>query len=283
MKGLPVYGSIKAAFIKLVFVLCLLTVSDSEGLAANKMGAPSSADATIKVFRKPIFPACLRDLDVFVNDALIGSVNNGETRSFSFVPRIDGTNAVFAQLAGVKSNVLNFKSRPGHAFSIVSELIPGFWDAELRIEPDGPIESEDVGIEGVRVYLNPGFTRTEVSSETIELPVGVISRTKKARTIERAILIAQREMQEIGLQAEIPVLSAAIRTQIGEETGQTFTQSETIEQEVTLDGNVSQKYKLIWYDRIRTGTVEFRLGGKLRNMPFKFREFAELRVEALKW
>lgn len=134
----------------------------------------------------------------------------------------------------------------------------------------------------ITVHLQPETEKEEAATEEVSIPPGVIIKVKRSRTVEHTInvswSIAKGGDIDMGVR---PIISASIRSEIDQKQGRTYQQSETIEYEVELNGEKSNRYELIWTDVWRKGVVEFQQKGQTRILPFQFRERAELQVAPL--
>lgn len=134
----------------------------------------------------------------------------------------------------------------------------------------------------ISIDLNESNVPYEVSSELVEVVEGAKVRIKRSRTIEHTIDVNLNRIVEMGVEIEGELysveISGAIKKEISKKQGQEIKQIESIEQEVELDGNVNQKFKLVWYDILRTGKADFMYENKKISIPFQYKESAELRV-----
>jgi len=128
------------------------------------------------------------------------------------------------------------------------------------------------------VVLNKAEVEKEASSETVEALPGVVTEFKKSRTIIREVSYSTK----LGLGADVEVkltgdllavkgaLTTKIRGSIEKEHGEKFTNSETREQTVRIDGDKIQKARIVWIDTYRTGTVQVTQDGQTYSIPFQF-------------
>src|SRR5262249_13385893 len=118
----------------------------------------------------------------------------------------------------------------------------------------------------------------EASSESVDAPPGVVTEFKKSRTITREVHYSTK----IGLGAETEAklagallavkgeLAGRVRGSIEKEMGEKFTDSETREQTVRIDGDKLPKARILWIDTYRTGTVQVIQDGRTYSVPFQF-------------
>lgn len=137
-----------------------------------------------------------------------------------------------------------------------------------------------------RITLDDKVTKVEVASEEVEIDRGVQVKIKKSRTIQHDVGFETTARLESELEVKggvwIAEVRARVKGEIGNKIGRKYSESETIEQEVSLDGNVNTKYKLVWIEKYRTGKSMIIEDGKRIELPFKFREGADLLVKAVK-
>lgn len=135
------------------------------------------------------------------------------------------------------------------------------------------------------VAFNPDLERVEAAAEEVSVPAGVTVTVKRSRTIRRNVeVIVQRvegHKAEVGFKVgQLDILRATIQNELRRQTGQSLEATETIEYEVSLDGDKSSRYRLVWADLVRHGSVGIREAGRERRLPFRARERTELRVVA---
>jgi hypothetical protein len=122
-----------------------------------------------------------------------------------------------------------------------------------------------------KVTLDKAVKREELQSEWAEIPPGGIFRSKRSRTIEHEVVLEL----DTALHGELSVdklefIKASIKGQLETKLGQTFKQTETVEKEISLDGNRAHKYKITWYGRFVTGHSKVGFDNANYVLPFKF-------------
>jgi hypothetical protein len=170
------------------------------------------------------------------------------------------------------------------ALPVYQHTIPAQDLIYYRLKGGGPspASGESAETQRVKVRLDNEVKRVEASSELIEIPPGVVIEIKRSRTIEHTVNLEAKGLVEVKVDADFYVfLRGSIRTQIEATLGKSFKQSETLEHKITLDGNKARQYKLIWYDKIRSGAAEFEVDEKPASVPFTFREWEDLDVIAV--
>lgn len=133
------------------------------------------------------------------------------------------------------------------------------------------------------VSLEPHPERIEAAAEEIRVPAGVNVNVKRSRTIKRVVELLESTTDggrvEAGLKVgQLEIIKATIHSEIQRQTGRRFEETETIEHEVSLSGEKSEAYRLVWADLLRNGVVEIHESGQIRLVPFCFREQTELQV-----
>lgn len=135
------------------------------------------------------------------------------------------------------------------------------------------------------VEFRPELERVEAAVEEIHVPPGVMVTVKRSRTIKRTVEVVLQQVEghkvDAGLSfGQLDILRATIHNELRRQTGQSLEEAETIEYEVTLDGNKSTTYSLVWADLVRHGSIAIRQEGQERRLPFHARERTELHVVA---
>jgi hypothetical protein len=131
----------------------------------------------------------------------------------------------------------------------------------------------------VNIRLEPQTEKAQSITEEVTVPRGVNITVKRSRTIEHTVNVNWGTSGGGGLDLGLkPVISASIKGAIEQKQGRSYQESETIEYEIALNGEVSTHYRLIWRDVWRRGVAEVREGRKVNVYPFQFREWAELEV-----
>jgi hypothetical protein len=128
------------------------------------------------------------------------------------------------------------------------------------------------------VVLNPTDIEKEASSESIEVPPGVVTEFKKSRTIKRELTYSTKLNLGAELENKLGTdlyfikgrLAAKVKGSIEAAMGETLSDSETREITVKIDGKEIPKGKIIWIDVYKTGTIEVTQDGKPYKIPFEF-------------
>jgi len=169
-----------------------------------------------------------------------------------------------------------------HGGECIKETPLVFTTSYLMTSPLTHFESLQVDY-SLLVQLDTGLHRIEAAGEEIHIPEGVSVTIKRARTITHAVEITTSEKRDSELEASftgthLGILKATITNEIQKQTGIRFEESETVEHQITLSGDKSQNYRLVWADFVRSGIVEINAKGNRTALPFNWRERTELQV-----
>lgn len=144
------------------------------------------------------------------------------------------------------------------------------------------VSQSETGLKVASVHLDAEVESIQSISEEVSVPSGVTIKVKRSRTIEHTVDIDWHTSHGIHIEAGFkPIISASIRGEIGQSQGRAYHESESLEYEVALSGEISTRYKLTWTDVWRKGVAEFRIGNTTQTLPFRFREWTRLEVHPL--
>jgi hypothetical protein len=276
---------------------CSRTKSDK--LSTQSTSTPSEETSTISSNEEnaaylmvycdsKINPSLNLNVNVNVNKTLIGSVGSGTTKLWTFIPKPDG-NSVVLETTNNKSSQISFQAQKGEVISISCDLKGDIENPEIVIKAEAKSNQLDLG--------QPKFSQLSskqipVSTDVVELLSGAKTKLKRLGTVEETVSLSNTQSLESSTKGELAftlleefleVNVEKARTTKSEQINQkTSKQLNTFEQEVELDGKVCQKYQITWYDKIKTGTVEFEKfkdKGKPRKIEFQIREGAAVKVE----
>lgn len=169
-----------------------------------------------------------------------------------------------------------------HGGNWIEETPLAFSSSILMTSPLSYFEALNIDY-SLRVRVEPELERVDAATEEIHVPLGVSVNVKRCRTIKHSVEIVDSEKTggklEFGLKiASLDVVRGTISNEIEKQIGKRFEETETIEYDVTLSGDRSQSYKLIWSDLMRRGIVEIHKDGVATPVPFRCRERTELDV-----
>jgi hypothetical protein len=132
------------------------------------------------------------------------------------------------------------------------------------------------------IRLDAEVETAQTASEEVSVPPGVTIKVKRSRTIEHTVDIDWHISGGINIDSGFkPIISASIRGEIGQSQGRAYRETETLEYEVALSGEITTRYRLTWTDVWRKGVAEFRMDSTTQALPFRFREWTKLEVYPL--
>ena len=225
--------------------------------------------------------------DIYINDYLIGCIYNKGVEQYEVTASLL---SIQIKIDFCRSKVLQVNLLPGHILYLrcgvkglglnfnvndylYLELEP--WSFE---SPDSWKTQEKPSNTSLEVTLEPEIERIRVITEDIQVPLGVIIRVTRSRTLEHTLELNWSDKVERQIEASLKgLIGASIRKQIESQQGQGYKESETVSYEIELNGLTSTKYKLVWTDIWQQGTVKIP-GEKYGDIPFRFRGRTELEV-----
>ena len=132
----------------------------------------------------------------------------------------------------------------------------------------------------VQIVLQSARDRIQAAYEEVSVPQGANITVRRSRTVEHAIEVNWQATAGISVSVGVrDILSASIRSELERQHGHTFRESETREYSVELNGDRATRYRLVWTDVWREGTLGFQERGSMRLIPFRLRESTELLVQ----
>lgn len=241
--------------------------------------------ATIRLERKTDPFTWLYRMALYVDNVLAGKINMGETIDY---PTMPGQHTVYVKLNFWKSNPLTLNIADGETINLgcdsransMQEMFSLHVPLHLYLEnplAKQPVEpTHDIT---VSTQLNPDAEKIVAATEQVHAPAGVSVKVKRSRTVEHTLTMGWSTSGEVQMSAGVEkLIGLSIRAQIEKQLGWSDKQSETIEYEVTLDGNKSNTYDLLWQDIWRNGTATWKQDGNSYGVPFRYRERTELEV-----
>lgn len=141
-----------------------------------------------------------------------------------------------------------------------------FLDAHGTTEAKAEITPNAIEIE------NLTEEKVEISTQEQYVDPGAKLTIERSRTIEHCVTLSSDYSLE-GF-AKINVLKfieASIRNKLEKRLSQTFKESETYRVSVELDGSKAQKWKLVWFDKVKKGVAKYTdKEGKAHPLHFRF-------------
>jgi hypothetical protein len=278
---------------------------------------PGKNTATLYVQMEDTREAAGAMVDVFVNDMKLGKVTNGQSSSFTFIPRND-ENTVKLQNSHV--NVLkdrekwpqllsaskNFRAAAGDVIAVNACFGPRAGYTIMGTDVHGYSLYTVIGnpsqnpncLFSVIIKADRQPDTVEVSKLTLDaavkrIPAGeeIISSALEQKIIRKRTIDHTIEVSEaitIGGEGGInSVVVAKITLQVEHRQRRQLKKSEEYQREVIVPGD-GRKYKLIWYDVVRHGTVEvkYTVAGqptpRTKTIPFHYKEEPILEAELVK-
>jgi hypothetical protein len=129
-----------------------------------------------------------------------------------------------------------------------------------------------------KLTFDPNRTRRHTATEVVKVPPGVIITIRRSRTIEHSVEIGHSTHKEVEAGLRNTVI-AEVRKAIEKVHMRKYQETETVECEVTLNGDKANQYALVWYDVLLTGKVDLKVGWlKKIVLPVEFRQATEIEV-----
>jgi hypothetical protein len=165
-------------------------------------------------------------------------------------------------------------------------LLPIIWSGLiLPIVPDSqkgsPIPTPKLSsknIEILDIKLDKETENITNDSEIVFVPTGVKRTIKKSRVISRTVTLNNKNLFSSEIQANIQLISIQIKNTIEKSEGKELKTTETIDQEVSIEGIKYSRFELSWVDKYQSGTIKIKVGGKNQYERFSFLKGTELRI-----
>jgi ribosome-associated protein YbcJ (S4-like RNA binding protein) len=133
----------------------------------------------------------------------------------------------------------------------------------------------------VNLQLAGAARKVPAVEEVVVSVLGVEQQITRAHTIDQSLDFSQATASGATAGLNLGALSGTVTGQVENRRGVQLRTSQTITRGVTISGAVGgRRYKLVWYDLIRDGTVEIPGPGGNRTLPFRYKEDAVLEVAA---
>ena len=131
----------------------------------------------------------------------------------------------------------------------------------------------------INIHIEPDETKAQAATEIVNVPNGVMIKVKRVRAVEHTINIEWAATLSGKGEAGIKQLvSVSIQGEIQRIKGYVSQQTESVEYEVTLNGEKHNQYKLVWMDIWLKGTADIQDNNSSYSQPFQFRDRTELKV-----
>jgi len=221
------------------------------------------------------------DFALYINGEQVGRVANGQVAEFTFTPAADGRNVAWATSINVfkeekQGDKVSFTAYDG---SVVRARVgedkgfSGDYGIQVAVTVDtiGKVPASDLRFDGsprARV----------VAHEVVRLAPGTVQRLTKTHTIDRAFSVLNRDSREKSLSGSAYGVAGELRSRIERETGHLFRDSEQVTREVELDGNVIRQARVLWVERVRSGSVKIGVAGEAREVRFEYVDGLEAQI-----
>jgi hypothetical protein len=223
---------------------------------------------------------------VFVNGNKIGTVADGKDVAFRCAPTDAGKYTIWVQqekpgekivFGGEKSKQLDFELQPGAVVKAITEF-KGYISQECILDAE-VVTSGKIPVEVISAKLEDDYVERELTKELVETLPGIKRTIKRSRTIEHTVSVTETTGLDASVKAGIGVISGEIKGRVEKALGQSFRQSETVEQVIEIDGNKLPEVTLQWVEKYRKGVASIKVNGVDKKVPFEFRENIELRIK----
>lgn len=136
--------------------------------------------------------------------------------------------------------------------------------------------------ENVQVAIEADFRKIFKDKKRLTIAPGAKANETISRKVEHKILFQVGNDLATEGQAGIPLaVVAAVKARLADSLSRKWTDTTSIAAEVTLDGDRARKYEIVWYDRVRTGTLTYPEHTGNRSLTFELVEASEYEIKAL--
>ncbi|MBI1830410.1 MAG: hypothetical protein HYR84_03055 [Planctomycetes bacterium] len=133
-----------------------------------------------------------------------------------------------------------------------------------------------------QVTLAQDFRKIQRERKMIDVPPGEKLKVKLARTVEHKIAFKSAGQAVTDRQLGIPLsITATIKSRLADALNRPWTNTTTIEEEITLEGATGRRYEIIWYDHIRTGVAAHHDNGLPARQDFEVTESASYELRTI--
>ena len=220
------------------------------------------------------------DTHVFVNGVEVGQVSRGASNSFHFIPRT-GSNTLELRYEFMNDKCSwqgEFNVKPQEVFSIsFAPLTNGSFAIFSRSDSDSNSTPTPINLQ-----LTGTPQKIYAGEEIVVSVQGADQQTSRSHTIDQTADFSTANTLGLTGGLNLGILSTSVTAQIEQRRGVQLRTSQTITHGVTISGAVGgRRYKLVWYDVVREGTVDVPVPGGTRTLPFKFKEDAVMEPQLL--
>jgi hypothetical protein len=276
----------------------LVAVVCSLGLGAN----PAFADETVNVQIKRLsaWLGKLAPIDVYINDKLVGSVRNDDTKSFHFTGAKLGKNEVRAVEDSVLGRYTYYQNsidkigdkkyflvtKPGedivitigwnpdnlknNTFSVTNE-VPADWAPPpvLRV-------TVDTELKAIVTKKSPPIHVKDNLGKIVEDTIRV----------KHSASISESWQAESGVKASVALgwfsIGGEVKHEIQRATSTTYEVERERKRSVTVTDRPAEYVRVVWVNYYRTGTVTTKVNGSEVTVPYMFWDDFDLLLESAK-
>ncbi len=250
--------------------------------------AADVVDFTLKVTRKSDDNGSLCGMDVFVDGQKVGSLGNGETKTFTVSGVKVGGHTVgnksYEFFGGVKEEDEKtvFIAGPNAVVRFTTS-----WSFGMN-EFSGQNAFEFGNAKVVSVSLDTNLKDVVVKkSPPIKLAAGSSKVVEDTIRIKHSVTVSDGWKTEAGVKSSVqtfwPSIEGGIRYEVQHSKGQTYEVETERKRSVTINGGGSSEgTRVVWVEYYRTGTAKVMIGKKEVQVPFEFKEDFDLLTEDAK-
>lgn len=236
-------------------------------------------------------------LNVIIDNKYSNAVEDGQSVLLAVSP---GTHNMYLSGGGSTNNIAGLRSDILQIYTVTNDVLDVVCSIKRNIsvfqgpagislqmkngDNKGSSGSKNEAQVGIDTVVSDEADLRSVESSIVNVPDGIKISVKRSRTFVHTINIDWNQATEgkldIGWQG---IVGASLRAEIGRRFASHNSDSVTIEHDVTLDGDVSNRFEIVWIDTWRKGYVEItgHTDHETTKVPFEFRESTQLTVKPL--
>jgi len=264
------------------------------------VSARAGEPVTVKITRPSAFIGKFAPLDVYINDSLVGTIRNNETKSFQFAGAKIGKNELRVQEDTVLGNFTwyqNMIDKTGEKkYFLVTK--PG---EELAITVGNNDENFKQNFYTVTNEVSESWAPPPVIKVTHDLelkpvifkkgpPINVKDNIGKdvedTVTVRHSATISESWKSEGTVKANITAgwfsIGGEIKSEIQKATSTTYEVETARRRKVTVTDRSAEYVRVVWVNYFRVGTVTTKVDDKEVTVPFMFWEDFDLLLEEVK-
>lgn len=249
---------------------------------------PVVTTAKLRFNRNKAWTGKWRSEYVSINGVKVGSVENGDSEDFTFVPSPGGENqvAVRGSEASFEPSSASFHADPGGLVIVDADVQLGWMANTVKLT----VNEDQACVRVGHVTMDPHWLERERSSEIVTTPVGVVQKFHRYAHFQRSVSVTREAVGRLGFSASLAKsleetigvsISGELSASLDYKKMSTASSDELFERFVTIDGR-TPRVKITWVEKYRTGRAEVRLNDLEDELPFEVPCDMELRVEDVK-